>query len=66
MNKKTKAPPARMRTYRIRAEMKETPDVDKLAQLFINMALSRARAGRADDRAAQSTSRQDAHGEVES
>lgn len=30
-----------------RAEMKETPDVDKLA-LFINMALSRARAGRAD------------------
>jgi hypothetical protein len=55
-----------MRTYRIRAEMKETPDVDKLAQLFINMALSRARAGRADDPAAHSTSRQDAHGEVES
>ena len=44
----------------------QTPDVDKLAQLFINMALSRARAGRADDPAAHSTSRQDAHGEVES
>lgn len=34
--------PARMRTYRIEAELRETPDLHKLAQLFIGMARVRA------------------------
>ncbi|MDN5893026.1 hypothetical protein ACT3S2_13800 [Arthrobacter sp. AOP36-A1-22] len=34
--------PDRMRDYRIEAEPRETPDLHKLAQLFIGMARSRA------------------------
>ena len=41
MSKPRKSPPARMRTYRIEAEPRATPDLHKLAQLFVNMALSR-------------------------
>lgn len=39
--------PARMRDYRIEAEPRETPDLHKLAQLFIGMARSRAEQDRA-------------------
>lgn len=41
-----KAPPARMRNYRIVAEPRTEPDLHKLAQLFIGMALARADAER--------------------
>ncbi len=37
------APPARMRDYRVVAEMRETPDLDRLAQLFTSMAMQRAK-----------------------
>ena len=40
------APPARMRNYRIVAEPRTEPDLHKLAQLFIGMALARADAER--------------------
>lgn len=36
--------PDRMRDYRIEAELRESPDLHKLAQLFIGMARARARA----------------------
>ena len=41
MNKEPKSPPDRMRDYRIEAQMRPTPDLHKLAQLFVNMALAR-------------------------
>ncbi|WP_029069164.1 hypothetical protein [Jonesia quinghaiensis] len=33
--------PARMRDYEVHAELRETPDLQRLAQLFIGMALAR-------------------------
>lgn len=45
-SKPRKAPPARMRNYRIVAEPRTDPDLHKLAQLFIGMALARADAER--------------------
>ena len=47
-------PPARMRDYRIAAEMRETPDLHRLAQLFISMAMQRAEQDRATGRASES------------
>ena len=44
-------PPARMRDYRIAAELRETPDLHRLAQLFIGMAMQRAEHDRATRRA---------------
>ena len=44
-------PPTRMRDYRIAAEMRETPDLHRLAQLFISMAMQRAEQDRATGRA---------------
>ena len=41
MSKEPKSPPDRMRDYRIEAQLRPTPDLHKLAQLFVNMALSR-------------------------
>ena len=41
-----KAAPSRMRNYRIVAEPRTEPDLHKLAQLFIGMALARADAER--------------------
>ena len=41
MNKEPKSPPDRMRDYRIEAQLRPTPDLHKLAQLFVNMALAR-------------------------
>ena len=41
-----KAPPSRMRNYRIVAEPRTDPDLHKLAQLFIGMAFARADAER--------------------
>lgn len=35
--------PARMRDYELGAELRESPDLHKLAQVFIAMAVSRAR-----------------------
>lgn len=40
--------PARMRDYRIEAELRESPDLHKLAQLFIGMARARAEQDRAN------------------
>ena len=40
-------PPARMRDYRIAAELRETPDLHRLAQLFIGMARQRVAQDRA-------------------
>lgn len=41
-----KAPPSRMRNYRIAAEPRPEPNLHKLAQLFIGMAFARADAER--------------------
>ena len=41
-----KAPPSRMRNYRIVAEPRTDPDLHKLAKLFIGMAFARADAAR--------------------
>ena len=43
-------PPARMRDYRIEAQLREEPDLHKLAQLFIGMAFARADAEREEGR----------------
>ena len=45
-SKPRKTPPARMRNYRIVAEPRTDPDLNKLAQLFIGMAFARADADR--------------------
>lgn len=37
------APPERMRDYRVEAELRSSPDLHKLAQVFIGMAQARAR-----------------------
>ena len=46
MSRPRKTPPARMRNYRIVAEPRTEPDLHKLAQLFIGMALARTDAER--------------------
>ncbi|MGO2863297.1 MAG: hypothetical protein ACTIC1_19215 [Brevibacterium sp.] len=38
------AAPERIRKYRVDAEARQSPDLHKLAQLFIGMAQARARA----------------------
>ena len=50
-----KAPPARMRNYRIVAEPRTEPDLHKLAQLFIGMAFARADAERQEQRDSATT-----------
>ena len=42
MSRPTGAPPARMRDYQLAAEVRETPDLHRLAQLFIGVARQRA------------------------
>lgn len=42
MSRPTGAPPARMRDHQLAAEVRETPDLHRLAQLFIGMARQRA------------------------
>lgn len=37
------APPERMRDYHVEAELRPSPDLHKLAQVFIGMAQARAR-----------------------
>ena len=66
MSKPHKSPPARMRTYRVEAEPRATPDLHKLAQLFIAMAFARADAERANQQTPPSSPRHEAGGEVES
>ena len=66
MSKDPKAPPARMRTYRVEAEHRENPDLHKLAQLFIGMAFARTDDERRNQHVPSSSPRQDADGEVES
>lgn len=34
--------PTRMRDYEVHAELRETPDLQRLAQVFIGMALTRS------------------------
>ncbi|SMX77620.1 hypothetical protein BAURA86_00877 [Brevibacterium aurantiacum] len=36
--------PARMRDHELEAELRESPDLHKLAQVFIGLAMNRARA----------------------
>ncbi|MFX4273342.1 hypothetical protein ACQR35_12015 [Pseudarthrobacter sp. J1738] len=36
--------PARMRDHELEAELRESPDLHKLAQVFIGMALDRAKS----------------------
>lgn len=55
-------PPERMRTYRADAELRESPDLHRLAQLFIGMARQRAEHARH----AQDTPAPPESGEVES
>ena len=55
-----------MRTYRVEAEPRTTPDLHKLAQLFIGMAFARADAERANQQTPPSSPRHEAGGEVES
>lgn len=42
MTNPTNPLPKRMRNHRVHAELRETPDLHQLAQLFIGMALARA------------------------
>ncbi len=42
MSRPAGVPPARMRDYQLAAEVRETPDLHRLAQLFIGMARQRA------------------------
>lgn len=49
-SKPHKTPPSRMRNYRIVAEPRTDPDLHKLAQLFIGMALARTDAERQERR----------------
>ncbi len=51
------APPARMRDYRVVAEMRETPDLDRLAQLFTSMAMQRAKRDGSGGRAGANAGR---------
>ena len=37
------SPPERMRDYRVEAELRDSPDLHRLAQVFIGMAQARAR-----------------------
>ncbi len=39
--------PARMRDHELEAELRESPDLHKLAQVFIGMALDRAKSNKA-------------------
>ena len=58
-SKPRKTPPARMRNYRIVAEPRTEPDLHKLAQLFIGMALARADAERQERRVLAGLPRQE-------
>lgn len=62
--------PDRMRDYRIEAEPRQSPDLHKLAQLFIGMARARANQdltrAATDADAMQPVSEQRRDGEVES
>ena len=42
MSRPAGVPPTRMRDYQLAAEVRETPDLHRLAQLFIGMARQRA------------------------
>ncbi len=56
--KPPKAPPARIRNYRIEAELRDTPDLHKLTQLFIGMAFARVDAEKEARRNSGSSRRQ--------
>jgi len=58
-SKPRKTPPTRMRNYRIVAEPRTEPDLHKLAQLFIGMALARADAERQERRGLAGLPRQE-------
>jgi hypothetical protein len=45
-HKERKTPPQRLRGYRIEAQRRADPDLHKLAQVFIGLAMQRARAER--------------------
>lgn len=66
MTRRRGTPPSRMRSYRIVAERRDTPDVDRLAQLFIGMAMQRAKRERPTKGRSSSTARPAEPDEVES
>lgn len=51
MTRRGGALPSRMRSYGIAAERRDTPDLDRLAQLFIGMAMQRTKRDRAPEKA---------------
>ena len=55
-----------MRTYRVEAEPRTSPDLHKLAQLFIGMAFARTDDDRRNQQVPPLSPRQEAGGEVES
>ena len=55
-----------MRTYRVEAEPRATPDLHKLAQLFIGMAMQRAKRERPTKGRSSSAARPAEPDEVES
>ena len=59
MSQNPKSPPARMRAYRVEAELRETPDLHKLAQLFIGMASARTDSQQSRPPRPSSSSRQE-------
>lgn len=42
-------PPERIRDYRVEAELRQSPDLHRLAQLFVSMALARTQAEQRGD-----------------
>ncbi|QQS00201.1 MAG: hypothetical protein IPK37_15030 [Austwickia sp.] len=63
-SKPRKAPPARMRNYRIVAQPRTEPDLHELAQLFIRMAFARADAERQERRGPTASPRQESPKDV--
>lgn len=59
-----KVPPKRIRTYRVEAEPRTSPDLHKLAQLFIGMAFARADDQHRTRQSEHASPRQDDAGKV--
>ncbi|MCH3973620.1 hypothetical protein [Bifidobacterium tibiigranuli] len=66
LNTGRKAPPQRMRGYRIDARPREDPDLHKLAQVIIGLAMQRAKDEREAQKPGQSNAGPRPDGPVES
>lgn len=58
--------PARMRDYQVQAEFRDTPDLHRLAQVFIGMALARTKQTPASPDPSRSEPGSHQPGEIES